>query len=310
MQASVPCHTPGMDRLDVTFMSGDARCAGWFYPPADPASPAPVVVLGIGLGSVKEMGLDDYARAFQAAGCAALAFDYRSFGESEGQPRQVIDVARQLDDWRAAIEFARRQPGVDPDRVVGWGTSFGGGHALSLAVDPPAGVVASVAQCPFTDGLASAAVISPLSAARVGVAAVADMIAARRGRPPVLVATAGPQHSTALMTSRDAESGFLALVPPEADTFVNQAAARIGLRIMAYRPGRELRRATVPVFAAICLQDTVAPPRTAIRQIGRAPHAEVVTYDTGHFAIYHQPWFERAVADQVDFVRRTVLAAR
>lgn len=299
-----------MDRIDVSFESGDARCAGWFFPPTDPSSPAPVVVLGIGLGSVKEMGLDGYARAFQQAGCAALAFDYRSFGASEGEPRQVIDVARQLDDWRAAIAFARRQPGVDADRVVVWGTSFGGGHALSLAVDPPEGVVASVAQCPFTDGLASAAVTSPLSAVRVGMRAVADMIAARRGRPPVLVATAGPQHSTALMSSHDAESGFLALVPPEADTFVNEAAARIGLRIMGYRPGRRLRRASVPVFAAVCLRDTVAPPRTALRQIKRAPRAEVVTYDTGHFAIYLEPWFERAVADQVDFVRRTVLAGR
>jgi hypothetical protein len=294
----------------VTFESGGERCAAWFYPVEGASGSVPVVVLGIGLGSIKEMGLDRYARVFQALGLAALAFDHRSFGASTGSPRQVIDVRRQLDDWHAAIAFARQQPGVDPDRVVVWGTSFGGGHALSLASDPPDGVVAAVAQCPFTDGIASAAAMSPLSAIRVGARAVADLVAARLGRPPVMVATAGAPHSAALMTASDAVPGFLALVPPEAaERFDNQAAARIGLRIMGYRPGRRLRDARVPVFAAICLHDTVAPPRTALRQLRRAPDAEVVTYETGHFAIYLDPWFEPAVADQVDFLRRRVLGA-
>ncbi|MET0820924.1 MAG: alpha/beta fold hydrolase [Aeromicrobium sp.] len=299
-----------MIREDVTFESGGDRCAAWFYPPVSSDGRVPVIVLGIGLGSIKEMGLDRYARVFQGLGVAALAFDYRSFGGSTGSPRQVIDVHRQLDDWRAAIAFARRQPGVDPDRVVVWGTSFGGGHALSLAADPPDGVVAAVAQCPFTDGIASALAMSPLSAIRVGARAVADIVAARLGRPPVMVATAGPPRSAALMTAHDAVPGFLALVPPEASgRFDNHAAARIGLRIMGYRPGRRLRRARVPVFAGVCLHDTVAPPRTALRQLRRAPDAEVVTYETGHFAIYLDPWFEPAMADQVDFLRRRVLDA-
>jgi pimeloyl-ACP methyl ester carboxylesterase len=298
-------------RHDVEFVSGDDRCAAWFYPPPESSAPAPVVVLGIGLGSIKEMGLDRYARVFQQRGFAALAFDYRSFGGSSGTPRQVIDVRRQLDDWTAAVAFARTQPGVDPQRVVVWGTSFGGGHALSLAVRPPAGVVASVAQCPFTDGIASAAAMSPLSAVRVGARALADLVGARLGRAPIMVATAGPPHSAALMSAHDAVPGFLALVPPDAgDRFDNHAAARIGLRIMGYRPGRALRRARVPIFAGVCLDDTVAPARTALRQLRRAPEAEILTYETGHFAIYLDPWFETAVADQLDFLERRVLGVR
>ena len=300
-----------MMRDDVTFVSGSDRCAAWFYPPTGAAGdPAPVVVLGIGLGSIKEMGLDGYARTFQELGFAALAFDYRSFGESTGSPRQVIDVPAQLDDWRAAIEFARSQPGVDPDRVVVWGTSFGGGHALTLAAEGPDGVVAAVAQCPFTDGIASAVAMSPVSAVRVGWRAMRDIVGARLGRPPVMVPTAGSPHTGALMTAPDAVPGFLALVPAEAqDRFDNRAAARIGLRIIGYRPGRRTRRMAMPVFAAVCLQDTVAPPKATLRHLRRAPQAEVKTYDTGHFAIYLDPWFEPVVADQADFLRRHVLTA-
>jgi uncharacterized protein len=59
-------------REDVLLSSAGEQVRGWWFPPPCDA-PAPVVVLGIGLGSVKEMGLDGYAAAFQERGCAALA---------------------------------------------------------------------------------------------------------------------------------------------------------------------------------------------------------------------------------------------
>ena len=299
-----------MSRDDVWFGSGKEQCAGWFYPAPSGDGNAPAVVLGIGLGSVKEMGLDRYARVFQEHGFAALAFDYRSFGSSTGEPRQVIDVSAQLNDWRRAIEFVRTLPGVDADRVVVWGTSFGGGHALSLAAEAPDGVVAAVAQCPFTDGVSSALAMSPLSAIRVGRRAIRDVLAERRGRAPVMVPTAAALHQAGLMTSDDAVPGFLSLVPDEArDVFVNETAARIGLRIMKYRPGKQARRMRMPVFAAVCLRDTVAPPRATLRHLRRAPGAEVTTYDTGHFAIYRDPWFGPVVSDQLEFLKRHVLDA-
>jgi hypothetical protein len=37
----------------------------------------------------------------------ALAFDYRHFGDSDGTPRQLLDIAHQLEDWQAAIAYAR-----------------------------------------------------------------------------------------------------------------------------------------------------------------------------------------------------------
>jgi hypothetical protein len=40
---------------------------------------------------VKELVLPEYARVFADAGIAVLAFDYRNFGESDGEPRQHVD---------------------------------------------------------------------------------------------------------------------------------------------------------------------------------------------------------------------------
>ena len=69
-----------------------ARLHAWFVsPPGDP--PWPTVVLAHGWAAVKEMNLDYFAAAFRDAGIAALVFDHRGFGASEG-PRGDIDPAR------------------------------------------------------------------------------------------------------------------------------------------------------------------------------------------------------------------------
>ncbi|MEJ7715553.1 MAG: alpha/beta hydrolase [Thermoleophilaceae bacterium] len=67
----------------------------------------PCVVMGHGFSSVREHRLDAYAERFAAAGVAVLVFDYRHFGSSAGEPRQLLNVGRQLDDWRAAVSHAR-----------------------------------------------------------------------------------------------------------------------------------------------------------------------------------------------------------
>ena len=51
-------------------------------------------------------------------------------------------------------------------------------------------------------------------------------------------------------------------------------------------------------------RDPIAPPEPARRAGERAPKGEVRDYDLGHFDIYVGEPFERAVADQVDFLRR------
>ena len=85
-----------MDRTDVTFPSGTDHCAAWLYRPDDTATTGaallPVVVMAHGLGGVREERLDTFAERFAAAGYACLVFDYRHFGASGGEPRQLLDT--------------------------------------------------------------------------------------------------------------------------------------------------------------------------------------------------------------------------
>lgn len=289
-----------MTRSDVTFPSGDGTCAGWLYEPAGAATPGPVVVLAHGLGGVKEMRLDAFAERFCAAGYRCLVFDYRHFGASSGEPRQLLDIGRQLEDWRSAVAHARTLAGADPERVVLWGTSFGGGHVLRTASRDPR-VAAVIAQCPFTDGLASSLAIPPATSAKVTALAVRDLLGARRGRAPLMVPTYGPPGSTALMTSPDSAAGVEALVPAGLDVR-SDVAARFALDIVRYFPGRDARRIAVPVHFAVCADDAVAPTRATLRHAAKAPRGEVRMQPGGHFDIYVGDDFEHNVAQQLAFL--------
>ena len=290
------------ERLEVHFPSCDAKCQAWLYLPEGP-QPHPVIVMAHGLGGIRQMRLDAYAERFAAAGYACLVFDYRHFGASGGEPRQLLDIKLQLADWAAAIAYARSRADLDPARVVLWGTSFGGGHVI-VAAARDGNVAATISQCPFTDGLASVLAMDPRTSVKVTARAVRDLIAAGLGRPPVMVPTAGPPGSAALMTAPDAVPGYLGLAGGEARAagFGNQVAARVVLNIVRHRPGRKAKKVRCPILFAVCETDSVAPAKATLRHARTAPRGEIRLYPAGHFDIYLGEPCERVVADQLAFL--------
>jgi dienelactone hydrolase len=289
------------ERFDVQFPAGDARCAAWLYRPVGVERP-PVAVLGHGFGATREMRLDAYAERFAAAGLASLVFTYRHFGDSGGEPRQLLDVELQLDDWAAALAYVRGLVDLDGGRVALWGTSFGGGHVIEAAARDGA-VAAIVSQCPFTDGPASLRALGLRANARAFPLAVRDLLAARRSADPVLIPIVGPPGSAAMMVAPDAEPGYRALIPASVD-FRNGVAARIAFQVGRYRPGRSARNVKCPALFCVCEHDSVTPAGRTIRYARRAPRGEIKSYPVGHFDIYLGEAFERAVTDQTDFLVR------
>jgi dienelactone hydrolase len=293
-----------VQRLDVGFPSGEETCAAWLYVP-DGDGRVPGVVLAHGWTGVREQRLDVYAERFAGAGLAALVFDYRHFGASSGEPRQLLDIKRQLADWAAAIAFVRSRTEIDPGRVALWGTSFSGGHVIETAARDRR-LAAVVAQVPFTDGLRNLPSLGLSLAPRLVAAGMRDQVGAVFGRPPHMVPSVGLPGSVAVMTTPDAEPGFRAIDPP-GSTWRNEAAARIALRVGSYRPGRHAGRIAAPILFALAEDDAITPTALARAAAGRAPNAEVHTYPGGHFDIYVGATFERAVADQLEFLTRHLL---
>src|SRR2546423_880505 len=139
--------------VQIPTTSGDAIEA-WVYRP-EGSGTHPAVVMAHGIGGIKAGGLAPFAERFREEGFVAIAFDYRNFGGSEGQPREVLSVPRQRADYSTVIGWAVGQPYIDPRQIIAWGTPFAGMHVLELAVsDHPLG--AAVAPAPLTRGLVAA----------------------------------------------------------------------------------------------------------------------------------------------------------
>lgn len=296
-----------MKRTDTYFLSQGARCVSWFWEP-EGRGPHPAVLLCHGFGAIKEARLDAYGDRFAQAGFAVLAFDYRHFGGSEGEPRHLGSVKRQLQDIAAALAYLRAQPCVDPERIALWGTSFGGGHVITAAARDPH-VAAVVAQCPFTDGFDVVRKSGPTYALLLAPLAVLDVLGRAIGGAPARVPIVGPPGSLAAMHGPGDEAGYKALLPPDVP-WTNEINAGFVWRAGFYRPVRRARRVACPFLLCVCDEDTVVRPETALEVARRAPRAEVRHYPCGHFGIYLEEMFEHASRDQVEFLTTHLLGAR
>lgn len=263
-----------------------------------------------GIAGTRDSGLLPFAEAFAEAGLDVLLFDYRCFGDSTGEPRQLALPLRHREDYRAAVEFARDLNGVDPDRVVLWGTSWSGGHVVYVAADDP-GIAAIVCQTPDMDGARTVRQIARDSDwgqfARATWAGIRDALGAARGRPPRMMPVVASPGQIAALGSPDAEEGYHAIAGP---TWRNEIPARCALVESANRPIARIEQVACPILIQIADRDAIAPPAGARAAAWHAKgRVEVREYPCGHFDIYLDGWRERATADQLHFLRRHLGAA-
>jgi pimeloyl-ACP methyl ester carboxylesterase len=261
-----------------------------------------------GFSCVRDQGLDAFAERFAAAGFAVLAFDYRCFADSGGEPRQLVRADRQCDDWRAALSFVRSLEWIDDRRIAIWGFSAGGGHVQLLALTEP-GIGAAIGVAPLIDGTRTLHYIGGLPLlARLGLAGVRDGIRALRGAEPYRVPAAGMPGSGAVISSPEGLSGFESITPA-GSSWRNEACARTFMA-PPYRLSRKVRRIPIPILYCITEGDDVTPPALGKQAAERAPFGELRTYPGGHFDAFLGETLERMAADQIDFLAAHLTAGR
>jgi len=293
-------------RTDVTFRSGDDWCAGWLYRPEGFEGPRPLMVMAHGFSGTKELRLPAYAERFCAAGIGVLLFDYRHFGASGGEPRELLDISRQHADFHSALAYARDLDWVDPQRVGLFGSSFSGGHVLAVGA-ADGRVAAIVSQCPFTDGLATLPALGGKTVMRAAVAGLRDQVRALRRGAPYYIPAVVPPDSFGIITKEEVLSDWTAILEQSLDVqWVNRVAARVALRMGMYRPGLKASELPCPALFCITDKDSVAPAGRTAKLAARGPRNEIKHYPIRHFEIYVGEHWERAVADQTEFLARTL----
>jgi len=154
---------PGVTSKEVTYYSDGVACfARIFFPKGfTTQGKTPGVVLGQGWAGT-HFSIEKYGARFAERGLVAMVIDYRGWGKSDGfasiiGPGRVFgdehrddtrftetkaDVVikrtrllpfKQVEDYRNAISYLQGEPGVDPDRIGVWGSSFAGGNSIVVA---------------------------------------------------------------------------------------------------------------------------------------------------------------------------------
>lgn len=299
-----------MTYTEIDFPSQGTRCSGWHFVGHGPTGERgrPVVVMAHGFGGTKDSGLQPFAENFSAAGLDVLAFDYRGFGSSEGVPRQQISIERQVRDYQSAMTAAGQLDGVDPDRIVLWGSSLSGGHVIRAGAGRD-DVVAVIAMTPLTNSLATARAVlaqySAMSALRATANGVRSRIAVARGRDPImmpLVSTPGGHGALALDGAYDSYVGM------SGPTWRNEVDAAVGLELGTIKTKAYAKALRGKLLVQIADFDRYVPA-DAVAKTAVHGHGQVHRYPCDHFDVWPgHDWFDKASADQVRFVQRVVAA--
>lgn len=289
-----------MDSSDITFDSDGLRCAATLHLPDDLTMPLPCVVMGPGGTLTRRDGIPSYAERFASAGFATFAFDYRHWGDSDGQPRRWISIERQLQDWRAAIRCARQLNEVDPRRIAVWGMSLGGGHALLTAAAVPA-IAAAIALVPIVDGLALLRKHPPTIALRM----TGTTIWRTLSRERVMLPVAGPPRSLAVLAAPEALPGFQRVA--SANDWRNEAdVTGTMLPFSRYKPVRHAARIEAPLLLEVGDHDAIAPLPPIEKVAARARNATLRRYPIDHFECFSAQHIDSVANDQIGFLRAHV----
>lgn len=292
-----------MSSEEVRFCSHGASLAGTLMLPDDASADRPVaaVVQGPGWLGLRDAKLyQPYHEALLTAGIGILVFDYRGFGDSEGDAT-YLDPRSQVEDYRSAATYLETREEIDRHRLGAFGSGGTGGGNAVMAAGIDERFRAMVSQVPIADGrdwlrrmrrehewLEFVERVRRNARERV-----------RSGRGELV----SPRDGIMVPTPERRTTGVKSDVDGRVPSEVELASAEA---IMEYRPIDFVGRIAPRASMFICVEhDATTPEDHAISLYERAgaPKCLVVQTGTTHYAAYAQyrdivaplivEWFER-----------------
>ncbi|RFN48882.1 hypothetical protein FIE12Z_6937 [Fusarium flagelliforme] len=265
----------------------------------------PCIIMSSGFSGTRDHFLPEFAARFNAAGYAALAFDNRCWGDSEGLPRDEVDPTLQARDYLDVYNFAAAHPDVDSSKIVYWGSSMSGGNAICAAVMNKS-IAALVVQVPFVSGEAISRLPGP----------PADLFISNRHAGSEARVPVWPKSAEEVLNG--SFKGVLKDVG--AIPFIEETTRR-GMKhtetctlqslsnITLHEPMAYIHRISpTPMLMVVGDRDVTIPTHLQLEAYEKAlqPKTLKIVKGAGHFEPYYGPSFEENIAAQVEFLK-TVL---
>jgi len=274
-------------KQDITFFSEGTPIVGDLYLPENIAEEQklPAVVLCHGFAGIKEILLPAYAKKFAQNGFAALIFDYRGFGASEGERGRLVP-GEQTVDIRNAITFMQTLSEVDGNQIGLWGTSFGGANAMYVAAIDPRVKAISV-QLTFASG--AKMVKGDLDEA--GVKKLESTLKKVRERAVVKnkMLKLGPEQ---ILTDEESKAFFVKIIEQHPELRVKIPVSTLQ-HIIEHNPQDVIGKVTCPIVIIAAEQDQVCPPEESDKlfELANEPK-KLVSLACQHYDAYEGDSFE------------------
>lgn len=297
-------------RQDVDIPIENTSIKAWFYIPEIADKPIPCVILSNGFGGTRDMVLEPYANRFVEKGFAAIIYDYRFFGDSGGEPRQLFNGIKQQEDLMAVINYTRNHEKIDKDRIILWTTSAAGCYGINVAsIDPK--IAGVIVQTPRLDHAKDDKLIFKREGigffVKLFIHAQRDKGRSRFGLSPHYIPVVGKPGTVAFVNAPGALEGYKEMIA-SSELFFNGICARSLLMRQGPDAIKTAAKVMCPVLLMVCEQDTMVSPDSYKRVAERlGDKAKVVKYPIGHFDIYNGEYFEKAINEQLDFINNILV---
>ena len=293
-------------RKSIVFYSEGCKLVGdLFLPNTTPnGQGVPAIILCHGFAGIREILLPPYAEAFAGAGFAALIFDYRGFGDSEGERGRLVP-AEQIADIRNAITFLETLPEIAADRIGLWGTSFGGANAICTAARDSR-VKCLAVQITFGSG--ERMVTGGLSDAEreklLNTIQKAWQRAVTKNKPLYLTLDQ-------ILTDPDSKAFYQQMVErvPKLKTRLPLLTIR---ESMEYKPEDCLAAVQVPILIIGADQDIVCPFEESKTLFTKARPPKELTLIAGarHYEVYEGEYFKQSSGKAIEWFKKYLNADR
>lgn len=259
------------------------------------------------MAGIRHWFLPRFATRFQEAGFAVLLYDNRNWGDSDGEPRHESNPFLQQTDYHDAFNYAVTLPGVDPERIAYWGTSFSGGNVVyAAAIDKR--IKAAIAQAPSVSGetrsIAFKDRIPALFDDRARIAA-----GAKRGTVPCIASNADDARAgtaTALFPDIHAYEAY-SKIYESGGRWDNWITEQTQLHMLKFEPQSMIHRISpTPFLMVIPGNDMTVKTSGQLEAFGKAREPKQMLFldQASHFDIYEGECFERNIAIQIEFLKK------
>lgn len=261
----------------------------------------PLIILCHGFCGIRHVLLPSFAEAFTDAGFATITFDYRGFGESDGERGRLVP-AMQTEDIISVIDWAEKQECVDNQRIGLWGTSFGGCHVFSVAAQDKR-IRSIVSQLAFADGESLVTGGMSEDEKTSFMTTLTRMVEKKKNSGKEMFVGV-----TRVLSDEESKAFFEKVKKqhPEMDIKIPFLTV---METLQYKPAVEAGSVRCPVLVVIAGQDTVNPPAQG-RELFDAVAAEnkKLYEETGarHYDIYEGEHFKRVSAVQTQWFQNTL----